>query len=245
VIVGALSTIAVALARRFAAEGAHVVLAARGGERLDQLRADIKGRGAATATGWPLDLAAVEDCGDELGRMATALGGDIDAVVVIYGTLGDQRTAEADIAELDRIVAVNFASAARWCVAAAAILERQKAGVLLAVSSVAGDRGRQSNYVYGAAKAGLTVLVEGIAHRLAPSGAHAVVAKLGFVDTAMTAHIPGRGGLLWAQPDAVAESLRKIIEKPRSPVVYLPWFWRFIMMIIRNVPARVFHKTKL
>lgn len=246
IILGALSTIAEALARQLAADGAALVLAGRSADRLSQLQCDLEARGARAAIAWPIDLANADDAQTQLEAMAAALGGQVDAVVLIYGTLGDQRLAEAEpgSGELDRILTTNFTSAARWCVAAAAILERQKRGTLLAVSSVAGDRGRQSNYAYGAAKAGLTVLIEGIAHRLAPNGARAVVVKLGFVDTAMTAHIK-KGGPLWAKPDAIAEHLKRLISKRSKPVVYLPWFWKPIMAIIRNVPTPLFHRTKL
>lgn len=244
IVLGALSTIAEALGRRLAAESAQVVLAARDRERLEPVAADLTARGAALARPWPIDLAANRDARGELARMIEALGGSVDAVVVIYGRLGDQKLAESDSSELDRIIEVNFSSAARWCLAAADVLERQKSGVLLAVSSVAGDRGRQSNYTYGAAKAGLTVLMQGLAHRLAPSGARAVVVKLGFVDTAMTAHIE-KGGPLWAKPDAVARQLLAVIERPGRPVIYMPWFWRPIMSVIRSVPTPIMHKTKL
>jgi decaprenylphospho-beta-D-erythro-pentofuranosid-2-ulose 2-reductase len=244
IILGALSTIAEALARQLAAEGASLVLAGRNQDRLAAVAADLQVRGAGNAVLWPIDLAASNSVASEMASMVERLGGSVDAVIVIFGTLGDQRQAETDVAELDRVIQVNFASAARWCVAAAGLLERQKHGTLLAISSVAGDRGRQSNYVYGAAKAGLTVLVQGLAHRLAPSGARAVVAKLGFVDTAMTAHIQ-KGGPLWAKPDRIARSLVHILDKPTQPVVYLPWFWRPIMGIIKIVPASIFHRTKL
>ena len=152
--------------------------------------------------------------------------------------------AESDAAEVRRIIAVNFASAAEWCLAAASLLERQNSGVLVAVSSVAGDRGRQSNYVYGAAKAGLTTLVQGIAHRLARTKARAIVVKLGFVDTPMTAHIQ-KGGPLWARPEDVARRIKAVADKGRSPVVYVPSFWRGIMLVVRNVPAFIFHRTRL
>jgi NAD(P)-dependent dehydrogenase (short-subunit alcohol dehydrogenase family) len=128
--------------------------------------------------------------------------------------------------------------------ASAAVLERQRKGVLLAIGSVAGDRGRQSNYVYGSAKAALGVLVEGIAHRLAPTGARAVVVRLGFVDTPMTAHLD-KGGPLWAKPRDVAVALKRIVERPSRPVVYVPWFWRPIMFVVRSVPTSIFHRTKL
>lgn len=244
IILGALSTIAEALARRLAAEGSDLVIAGRSAERLEQMAADLRARGSRKVVTVPLDLAAVENADATLAQMLASLGGTVDAVLLFYGVLGDQKAAETSPAELRRILDVNFNSAASWCVAAAGILERQRKGVLLAISSVAGDRGRQSNYAYGAAKAGLTVLMEGIAHRLAPSGARAVVAKLGFVDTAMTAHIQ-KGGPLWAKPEAVAARLEQLLVKRSPPVVYVPWFWRGIMGVIRNVPSVIFHKTKL
>ena len=177
-------------------------------------------------------------------KMVEALDNCVDAVLLFYGVLGDQREAEQDPVMLRNIIAIDFASAAEWAAAAANQLEKQRGGALLAVSSVAGDRGRRSNYVYGAAKAGLTTLVQGIAHRLAPSGAHAVVLKLGFVDTPMTAHIK-KGGPLWAKPGQIARIIKAVADRPGKPVVYVPWFWRWIMLVIRSVPSAIFHKTKL
>jgi NAD(P)-dependent dehydrogenase (short-subunit alcohol dehydrogenase family) len=241
---GALSAIGEATARCYAGNGAQLLLAGRNADRLAQVATDLQARGAARAMAWKLDLAMVENVEAEFAKMTYEFGG-VDAVFLFYGVLGDQRKAESDTRELREIIRVNFASAAEWCVAAAGVLERQKHGVLLAISSVAGDRGRQSNYVYGAAKAGLSVLVEGIAHRLASSGARAVVVKLGFVDTPMTAHM-AKSGPLWAKPDLIARRLQRIADGGRSPpVVYLPWFWRPIMAVIRNVPIPIFHRTKL
>ncbi len=176
--------------------------------------------------------------------MAAALNGKIDAILLFYGFLGEQTQAERSIEDLRKIIDVNFSSAAAWCVAAAGLLEKQDHGVLIAASSVAGDRGRKSNYIYGAAKAGLTVLVEGIAHRLARTKARAVAVKLGFVDTPMTAHIT-KGGPLWAKPSDVARRLKQIAEHPDKPIVYVPAFWRPIMFVIRNIPTAIFHRTNL
>ncbi|MFZ4768492.1 MAG: SDR family NAD(P)-dependent oxidoreductase [Roseimicrobium sp.] len=244
IILGALSTIAEALARRLAASGCDMVIAGRGSDRLEQVASDLKLRGAVNVIPWTVDFASSADAKRELDAMTKALGGGVDVIVVAYGVLGDQQGAQADQSEFDKIIEVNFSSAARWCEAAAATLEAQSRGTLLAISSVAGDRGRQSNYVYGAAKAGLTTLMEGIAHRLARKGARAVVAKLGFVDTAMTAHI-AKGGLLWAKSDDVARRLQRVLMRSGPTVVYIPWFWRPIMTIIRNVPSGLFHRTKL
>lgn len=244
IVLGALSAIGEATARLYAAEGARLVLAGRSSERLQQVANDLTVRGAAEVRVWPIDLVACSDAAGELGRMADALAEPIDAVLLFFGVLGDQALAEREPDEASRIIDTNFTAAASWCLAAAALLERQNAGVLVAVSSVAGDRGRQSNYVYGASKAGLSVLVEGIAHRLAKTKARAVVVKPGFVDTPMTARMK-RGGPLWAKPEAIARSIKSAVEQPARPVIYTPWYWRFIMLAVRNVPAFIFHKTKL
>jgi decaprenylphospho-beta-D-erythro-pentofuranosid-2-ulose 2-reductase len=244
IVLGALSAIGEATARLYAAGGARLVLAGRNAERLGQVADDLVARGAAEAKAWPIDFMAGTDAAAELGRMADHLAGPVDAVMLFYGVLGDQALAERDPGEAARIIDANFTSAAPWCLAAATLLERQKAGVLAVMTSVAADRGRRSNYVYGASKAGLNVLVEGIAHRLAGTGAHAVAIKAGQVDTPMTAHLK-RGGPLWARPATVARDIKAAIERPHRPVIYTPWFWRFIMLAIRNVPAFIFHKTRL
>lgn len=243
IVLGALSAIGEATARLYAAQGAHLVLAGRDEQRLSQVADDLSARGASKCTVWPLDLAK-SDCMAEFKRMIEALGGSVDAVLLFYGVLGDQKLAETHQAEFDRIITVNFSSAVEWASAAARQLEKQDSGTLVAISSVAGDRGRQSNYVYGAAKSGLTTLVQGIAHRLAKTNARAVVIKLGFVDTPMTAHIK-KSGPLWAKPDQIAAQVKAVTDNPKKPIVYAPWFWRWIMLIIRTTPAAILHKTNL
>lgn len=244
ILLGALSAIGEATARLYAGEGASLVLAARNAERLGQVAGDLAARGAARCLTWHVDFAAGADAQAEIDRMAASLDGPVDVAMIFFGALGEQRLIEKDIAQARRLIDLNFSSAAEWCLAAANLLERQKRGTLLAVSSVAGDRGRQSNYVYGAAKAGLTTLVEGIAHRLAPSGARAVAVKLGFVDTPMTAHIE-KGGPLWARPEQVARRLKVLAARSRKPVVYVPAFWRWIMLVVRHVPTGIYHRTRL
>jgi short-subunit dehydrogenase len=244
IVLGALSAMAEATARIYAERGAEMLLVARSETRLLLLRDDLIARGAARCEVRCLDLAADNEVGATFSGFVEALGGKVDAVFLFYGMLGDQRAEERDVAAARLSLRINFTSAAEWCLAAANQLERQGNGVLIVAGSVAGDRGRQSNYIYGAAKAGLAALVQGIAHRLAPTGARAVLVKLGLVDTPMTAHIELKGAL-WAQPAEVAASLLKLADKPAGPVAYVPWFWHGIMMIVRNVPAAIFHKTKL
>lgn len=242
IVLGALSAVGEAACRLYAAEGASLLLAARRGDRLDEVAADLKARGAAVVETVVLDLDTASPA-QTFPELVQRLGG-VDHVLVAYGALGDQDAAEKDEEAAKALLSVNFNSAALWCLAAANVLEARRSGSLVAIGSVAGDRGRQSNYVYGAAKAGLGVLMQGIAHRLAAVGAHAAVVKPGFIETPMTAHIEGRGGPLWAKPEAVARIIRKAAEGG-PPIVYAPWFWQFILLIIRVVPAPIFHKTKL
>jgi short-subunit dehydrogenase len=240
VILGAASAMAEAAARLWAAQGARIALVGRNGARLDAIAADLKARGAAEAATLETDCATA-DAASELAALANRFGG-LDIVLLAYGVLGDQATLERDPAAVADLMRVNFTSAAAWSLAAANLFEAQKSGALVVIGSVAGDRGRQSNYVYGASKAGLGVLVQGLAHRLARSGARAVLIKPGFVDTPMTAAYPK--GPLWAKAGDLGAIIVAAAEKG-GPVVYAPWFWRFIMLIIRCVPAGIFHKTKL
>lgn len=243
VVLGALSAIATAAARLYAAEGAALVLVARNAERLGALAADLKARGAVRVEISAIDLdAEAMNAPAHMAKWAALLGG-IDHIHLVYGYLGTQEKASADPAELARIAASNFSSAVQWCEAAANILRKQKRGSLVAVSSVAGDRGRQSNYAYGAAKGGLALYVQGLAHSLAPLGARAVAVKPGFVDTPMTDGLK-KGGPLWASADQVGRILRRAADRG-GPIQYAPGRWRLIMAIIRSVPAFIFHKTKV
>lgn len=245
VILGALSTMAERTARLLAAEGAAIALAGRGAERLETVAQDLRLRGAAAVTVHDLDLAAEPDKAGRLAVMSEAVGG-ADAVLLFYGTLGDQAVANEDPAEVARIVTVNFTSAAEWATLAVPVLEASAhpRPVVLAVSSVAGDRGRRSNYAYGAAKGGLALFMQGLAHRLAAgSRVRAVCVKPGFVKTAMTAHLAGSGPL-WTDADTVARVIRRAMER-RQPIVYAPWFWRFVMLAIRATPSRLFDRVNI
>ncbi|MVS97920.1 SDR family NAD(P)-dependent oxidoreductase [Devosia marina] len=244
IILGALSGIAEATARVHAARGDRLVLVARHPERLAVLQTDLVARGASRCETIVLDLASEPAPDRRLAEMIGQAGGNLDVAYVFYGVLGDQHADERDLAAARSAMQVNFLSAAVWCLAVANVIESQNSGVLIAISSVAGDRGRQSNYIYGAAKAGLTTLVEGIAHRLAKGKARALAIRMGFVDTPMTAHVEKKGAL-WSKPDGIAQKLVALADRPRGVKPYLPWIWRPIMSIIRFVPPAIFHRTKL
>ena len=241
VILGAASAMAEAAARLWAARGASLALVGRSADRLEAIAADLRVRGAETVEIEVVDCASLE-AASTLDAVAKRLGG-LDVVLLAYGVLGDQSRLERDPAAVAALLQTNFVSAAGWCLAAANWFERQRSGALVVIGSVAGDRGRASNYIYGSSKAGLATLVEGLAHRLAKSGARAVLIKPGFVDTPMTAHILKKGPL-WAHPEAIGQSIVTAADKG-GPVAYAPYYWRGIMAVVRNVPAPIFHRTNL
>ena len=241
VILGAASAIAEATARLWAARRARVVLVGRDEARLKSIAANLAARGAGETIIWPLDCASA-DAAVELDRMTQALGG-LDILLLAYGALGDQVELERDPGAVTKLIETNFTSAVAWCMVASAILEKQRSGALLVIGSVAGDRGRRSNFVYGATKGGLARLVEGMAHKLVPLGARAVVIKPGLVDTPMTAAFTKKGPL-WATPDRVAEAIVRAGDKG-GPVVYVPPFWRLIILIIWHLPSFVFNKLDI
>lgn len=243
VVLGALSAIATAAARIYAKEGAALTLVARNRERLESLAADLKARGAVQVEIAAMDLdAGAVHAGEHLADWSARMGG-IDHVLLVYGYLGAQAKASTDAAELTRITTSNYASAVHWAEATANILRRQRRGSLVAVSSVAGDRGRQSNYAYGAAKGALALFVQGIAHSLAGTGARAVAVKPGFVDTPMTDGLR-KGGPMWATADQVGRAIRRAADKG-GPIQYAPGRWRLVMLVVRSVPSCIFHRTKL
>src|SRR5690606_24268245 len=166
----------------------------------------------------------------------------IDVVLVAHGTLTDQERAQKDVGYALQEVSVNGVSVLSLLTALAPVLEAQGHGTLAVISSVAGDRGRQSNYVYGSAKAMVTAFLPGLRQRLAKQGVNVLTIKPGFVSTPMTAHLPQ--GPLWGKPEAVARDISRAIDRGRGQI-YTPGFWRLIMFIITHIPEFVFVKLKL
>lgn len=240
-ILGAASAIAQAAARLFAAEGDALAIVGRDQRKLMAVAEDLRLRGAGAVHERVQDLVRCEDHPALVDWALSALGG-LDVALIAHGSLGDQAASQAGYAAAARELELNFLSHVSLLTILANHLERQGGGVLAAVSSVAGDRGRQSNYVYGAAKAGLSAFLGGLRNRLAPAGVAVVTIKPGFVDTPMTAHIPK--GLLWVGPEWVGRDIHRAILRRRD-VVYTPWFWRWIMLAIRLTPESVFKRLKL
>lgn len=238
---GATSAMAQETVRLLAARGASLFLVGRDAERLDAVAGDARVRGAASVVAAVADLDEPERHRELLDRAVAALG-RIDAAVVAQGLLADSDACEADRALAARVLVTNFLGPVLLCEEIAARLSAQGAGTLVAISSVAGDRGRQSNHVYGGAKGGLSAYLEGLRNRLFRRGVHVVTVKPGFVDSPMTAHV--RKSALFVAPSAVARAVVRAIERRRD-VVYVPGFWRAIMLAVRHVPEALFKRLSL
>ena len=234
VIFGATSGIAEATAREFAKEGASFVLVGRNAEALGDISADLKVRGAASAEILATELSDV----DALPRLCADVGaklGGIDVAVIAHGVLPDQEACEASADALLDVLKVNSLSPAVLMNELAQLMLAQGSGTIVVLSSVAGDRGRPSNYVYGASKALLSVLGEGMALKLKGRGVNLLVVKPGFVDTKMTADF--RKGALWASAAQVGASIAKAVKAGKSGVLYTPRWWELIMLVIKLAPG--------
>jgi short-subunit dehydrogenase len=240
-IVGATSAIAEAVGRIYAGRGDALFLVGRKADALAAIAADLKVRGAHTVDSETLDANDLASHEGMLSRAVQVLGG-LDTVLIAYGTLSDQKacecSAELTVQELNN----NAVSVVALLTQVAPLLEARKTGSIAVISSVAGDRGRQSNYVYGSAKALVTAFLSGLRQRLQKAGVAVITVKPGFVDTPMTAAF--RKGFLWAKPQQVAAGIVRAIDRS-TPVVYLPSFWYPIMLIIRSVPEGVFRRLSM
>ena len=241
VILGATSAIAEQTARLYAQQGASLYLVARNTERLVTIAADLKIRGAAQVETEALDLSQSDAHQAMLEQAKIKLGG-VDILLVAFGTLGDQKASERDITVAMQELHTNCLSVISILTHSANLMEQQGSGTIAVISSVAGDRGRQSNYVYGTAKGALTIFLQGLRNRLAKKNIHVLTIKPGFVDTPMT--VDFKKGLLWVSPEVIAQGIVKAINKNKD-VVYLPFFWRYIMLIIKLIPEKIFKKLSL
>jgi short-subunit dehydrogenase len=240
-IIGATSAIAEAAARRFAGRGDSLYLLARNGERLEALLADLKIRGAAATAGARFDANDHERHAAAIEQAAAAMGG-LDAVLIAHGTLPDQQACQADAALALREIGTNALSVIGLLTHIANRFEAERGGVIAVIGSVAGDRGRQSNYIYGSAKGMLAIFLQGLRNRLHKAGVRVLTIKPGFVDTPMTAAF--KKGPLWAAPEQVAQAIVKAMDGRRD-VLYTPFFWWGIMAIIRAIPESIFKKLRL
>jgi short-subunit dehydrogenase len=243
-IFGATSAIAAAAAREWIALGAHLFLVGRSAEKLAAIVADLdvrKGAGQIVAS-------ATADLDDHsrhaalLAQARAALGG-LDTVLIAQGTLPDQKACEASVAATMQAIETNALSAISLATLAANLFEAERKGAIVVIGSVAGDRGRQSNYVYGAAKGFVAIFCQGLRNRLSRSGVSVTLVKPGFVDTPMTAGFQKKG-LLWAEPRTLGRLIVRAAARGADEV-YAPWFWFAILAVIKAIPERAFKRLKL
>lgn len=240
-IIGAGSAIAQAVSRIFAARGDALCLVGRNPAALEAIAADLRVRGAAAVHVAIMDVNDFAAHEPLLAKAEQDLGG-LDTVLIAHGTLPDQSACEQSTELLLRELTTNGVSVAALAARIGSRFEQRRAGTIAVISSVAGDRGRQSNYVYGSAKALVTAFLSGLRQRLHKSGVAVITIKPGFVDTPMTAAFPK--GALWAKPQQVALGIVKAIDRSAA-VVYLPAFWRPVMFMIRAIPETLFLRLKL
>lgn len=241
-IIGATSAMAEACARLWVQRGDRLFLAARNAQQLQAIAADLSTRGGGASVGSKIFDANQYDQHAALLAEATRTLGGLDVVLIAHGTLSDQDRAQSDMGYALAEIGTNGVSVVALMGLVAQQLEQQGSGTIAVISSVAGDRGRQSNYVYGSAKALVSAFASGLRQRLAKKGVQVLTIKPGFVSTPMTAHLPQ--GALWAQPEQVARQICRAIDAGRT-VIYTPGFWRLIMLIIKHIPEFVFVKLKL
>ena len=240
-IIGATSAIAHETAKCFAKDGANLFLVARSAEKLAIVADDLKVWGAKSIETVVQDLNELE-LHEQLLEQANSTLGGIDILLIAHGTLGDQQKCQLSVAETMRELSTNALSVISLLTIAANYFEQQRRGTIAVISSVAGDRGRKSNYVYGTAKAAVTAFLQGLRNRLSSSGVTVLTIKPGFVATPMTAAV--KQGPLFASSATVGKGIYTAIQRHKD-VVYLPAFWRLIMLVVKIIPEPLFKRLSL
>lgn len=242
VIVGATSAIAIETAKYFAKEGAKLFLIARNHDKVIAVANDLLVRGASEVGTDTCDLSNTNDHLQIINNCSDFFGSLPDAVLIAYGTLPDQKKCESDISYALQEFNTNATSVISLMILFAEEMKKIGKGTIAVISSVAGDRGRGSNYLYGSAKGAVSLFSQGLRNSLFKSGVKVVTIKPGFVDTPMTKDVPKNP--LFATAEEVGVSIALAMKAGKN-VVYLPFFWRYVMMIIKSIPEAIFKKLSL
>jgi decaprenylphospho-beta-D-erythro-pentofuranosid-2-ulose 2-reductase len=240
-ILGATSPIARAVGDEFAARGHALCLAARDVDEARRIASDLEIRHGVLAKALAFD-ARDFDSHPALIDEAQRLVGPLDVALVAFGAMGDQESSQQDFRKARQVIDVNYTGAASLCEAIADKMTHTGNGTIIGITSVAGDRGRASNYIYGSAKGAFTLYLQGLRNRLAHEGVHVLTVKLGFVDTRMTFAMDT--SIPVATPEATAAAIVDAADQA-SDVIYYPHFWRGIMAVIKSIPERVFKHLSL
>jgi len=239
VILGATSGIALEVERQLAQRGYELLLVARSPQRLAALQEDLIARGAKQVFTCAVDLTSIQQH-TAIFNFVRRLFSDFDTVLLAYGAMHDQKDAETSIDILLEELHTNYVSAAALLSLFAAELEQRRRGCIAAITSVAGDRGRRSNYVYGSAKGALSLFLSGLRSRLHPAGVRVITIKPGPVQTPMTDHLPNAAR--FADPALVARDIVRALERRSPDVVYTPKVWRYVMAAVEHVPESLFKR---
>ena len=240
-IIGGASAIASETAKLFAKKGDHLFLADLNIDRLNIVRDDISTFHPAVIHLQEFNVLNFDRHNELFNRAIEALGG-LDIVLIAHGTLPDQKQIESNSEHIIREFNINCVSVISLASIAATHFENQGSGSIAVISSVAGDRGRQSNYIYGSAKGGVSLFLQGLRNRLNSKGVSVLTIKPGFVDTPMTAGMPKNA--LYSSPAVIGKGISDAIDNKKD-IVYLPGFWRLVMFIIKHIPEGIFKKLKL
>lgn len=238
-ILGATSDMAQALAELYAKKGDKLQLAARNPVSLAPIKSDLEIRFEGKVSTYAFDAMNF----DSHDAFYASLDEKPDLVLCVFGYLGDQAKAIKNWNESLQIIQSNFTGAVSILNIIANDMEARKVGVIVGISSVAGERGRMSNYLYGSAKAGFTAYLSGLRNRLCKSGVHVLTVKPGFVNTKMTEGLPLPKPLT-AQPQQVAKAIDNAVVKQKN-TIYIFAKWRLIMYIIKSIPESIFKKLSL
>lgn len=240
-ILGATSPIARGVAAAYASQGHDVYLAARSGERASEVAKDLELRHGVRTLSGPFDALDLDTHTDFIASVERDLG-PVAVALLAFGDMGDQSASQGDIEAARRVIDTNYTGAVSLCEALAARMSERGSGSIVGISSVAGERGRQSNYIYGSAKGAFSLYLQGLRNRLHPDGVHVLTAKLGFVDTRMTEGLDTKIPI--ARPEDAGAAIYKA-ERGGVNVLYYPRFWAGIMGVIRSIPEGLFKRLKL
>lgn len=240
-IIGATSGISKEIAHHLASKKVNLILAGRDTEEINRLANDLEIRYGMISNPIYFDALKEENHSSFFDKCID-LAGDLDGIIVSYGVMYDQKELERDHTLIKNMVHINFSSVVCILEKAAQYFEQKQQGFICVISSVAGDRGRRNNYIYGASKGALTVYLQGLRNRLARAKVRVLTVKPGFVDTKMTYGLV-KPSLLVASPNKIAKSIYKSLIK-RKEVLYTPWYWFYIMQIIRFIPEKIFKFIK-
>lgn len=240
-ILGATSRIAHELALRYAENGQSVFLGARDAEEAGRIASDVSVRTQGICIAGRFDATDFAGHAEFLQSVRSAVG-PVEVAILAFGEMGEQKASESDFQAAHKVIEVNYTAAVSVCELLAAEMIDRAGGSIIGISSVAGDRGRQSNYIYGSAKGAFTLYLQGLRNRLYKAGVHVMTVKPGFIDTRMTFGL--KTGIPIATPEALS---RAVFEawRDRTDTLYFPRFWRGVMGVIRAIPEAAFKRMSL